>query len=191
MLAPWKKSYGKPRQHIKKQRHHFANKGLYSPGVMYGCESWTIKKAECWRTDAFELWCWTKTLESPLDSKEIKPVSPKENQPWMLIGRTDAKAKTPNSLATWCKEPTHWKRPWCWARLKAKGEGASRGWDDQIASPTQWTWIWASSGRVKDREAWHSAVHGVANSQTWLTDWITTTCYMAFSKRKYLCKTVP
>ena len=63
--------------------------------VMYGCESWTIKKTECQRIDAFELWCWEKTLESPLDCKEIQPVHPKENQSWVFIGRTDAEAETP------------------------------------------------------------------------------------------------
>ena len=78
--APWKKSYDKPRQHIKKQRHAFADKGKVFPVVMYGCENWTIKKAECHRIDAFELWCWRR-LKNPLDSKEIKPVSIKGNQP--------------------------------------------------------------------------------------------------------------
>ena len=67
MLAPWKKSYSNPRQHIKKQRHHFGEKvhlvkPMVLPVVMYGCESWSIKKAECWRIDAFELWCWRKVL---------------------------------------------------------------------------------------------------------------------------------
>ena len=102
MLAPWKKSYDKPRQHIKKQRHHFANKVSYSQsyGVfqwfMYGCESWTIKKAKKWLKN----WCfWTvvleKTFESPLDCKEIQPVHPKGNWPWIFIGRTDAEAEAP------------------------------------------------------------------------------------------------
>ena len=63
--------------------------------VMYGCESWTIKKAEHWRTDAFELWCWRRLLESPLDTKDIKPVNPKGNQPWIFIGRIDAEAEAP------------------------------------------------------------------------------------------------
>ena len=81
---PWKKSYGQPRQHIQKQRHYFTNKGLSSqsyvfPVVTYGCEIWTIKKFERRRIDAFELW-WDKTLESPLDCKEIQPVHPKGNQ---------------------------------------------------------------------------------------------------------------
>ena len=70
-------------------------KALVFPTVMYGCESWTIKKAECPRIDAFELWCWKKTLESPLDCKEIQPVHPKGNQSWIFSGRTDAEAETP------------------------------------------------------------------------------------------------
>ena len=100
MLTPWKESYDQLRQHIKKQRHYFANKGLSSQGygffpvVMYGCESWTIKKAEHQRIDAFELWCW-RTLENPLDCKEIQPVHPKGDQSWVFIGSTDAEAETP------------------------------------------------------------------------------------------------
>ena len=77
-------------------------KAMVFPVVTYGCESWTIKKAEHWRINAFELWCW-KSLESPLDCKEIQPVHPKGNQPWIFIAR--------NNLATWCKGLTHWKRP--------------------------------------------------------------------------------
>ena len=85
MLAPWKKSYDKPRQHIKKQNISLPTKvrlvkAMVFPVVMYGCESWTVKKAECGRIDAFELWCWRKTLESLLDCKVIKPVHPKGNQ---------------------------------------------------------------------------------------------------------------
>ena len=104
-LAPWKKSYDQPREHIKKQRHCFADKGLIIkamvfPVVMYGCESWTIKKDEHRRIDASELWCWRRQLESPLDCKEIHPVPPKGDQSWVFNGRTDAKAETPNTLAT-------------------------------------------------------------------------------------------
>ena len=69
-------------------------KSMVFPVVMYGCESWTVKKADHWRIDAFELWCW-KTLESPLDCKEIQPVHPNGDQSWMFFGRTDAKAETP------------------------------------------------------------------------------------------------
>ena len=86
------------------------------------------------------------TLQSPLDSKEIQSVNPKGSQSWIFIGRSDAEAEAPNTLATWCKELIHWKRPWCWERLKAGGEGDDRGWDGWMASPTRWTWVWASSG---------------------------------------------
>ena len=113
-------------------------------------------------------WCfWTvvleKTLESPLDFKEIQPVHPKRNQSWIFFGRTYA-----DTLVTWCEELTHWKRPWCWKRLKAGREGDDRGWDCWMASPSWWTWVWASSGSW-----WWTGkpVHGVSQSQTWLSDW--------------------
>ena len=112
------------------------------PVVIYRGESWTIKKVEHWRIDAFELWCW-KRLLSPLDSKEIKPVNPKRNRPWMFMKDW---SRSSNTLATRYKEPTHWKRPWCWKRLKAGGEGDDRGWDGWMASPTQRTWVWVDSG---------------------------------------------
>ena len=85
-----------------------------------------------------------KTLESPLDCKEIKSVNPKGYQSWIFIGRTDVEAET-NTLATWCEELTHWKRPWCWERLRAGGEGDNRGWDGWMASLTPWTWVWVCS----------------------------------------------
>ena len=84
-LILWKKSYVQPREHIKNQRHYIAKKvclvkAMNFSVVTYGYESWTIKKAECQRTDAFELWCWRRLLKSPLDCKEIQPVHPKGNQ---------------------------------------------------------------------------------------------------------------
>ena len=96
-------------------------------------------------------WCfWTvvleKTLKSPLDCKEIQLVHPKGNQSWIFIGRTDAEAETPILWPTWGKELTHWKRPWCWERWKAGGEGDDRGWDGWMASLTRWTWVWVNSG---------------------------------------------
>ena len=103
-------------------------------------ESWVLKN-----------WCfWTvvleKTLESPLDCKEIHPVHPKGNQSWIFIGRTDPKAETPILWPPDAKELTHWKRPWCWERSKAGGEGNNRRWGGCMASPTQWTWVWVNSG---------------------------------------------
>ena len=108
-------------------------KALVFPVVMYGCESWTIKKAECWRTLAFEL---EKILKSLLDSKEIQSVHPKGDQSWIFIGRTDLKLNS-STLATKCKELTHLKRSWCWKRLKVGGEGDDRGWGGWMVSPTQ------------------------------------------------------
>ena len=96
-------------------------------------------------------WCfWTvvleKSLESPFDCKDIQPVHPKGNQSWIFIGRTWCWSWNSNTLATWCEELTHLKRPCCWERLKAEGEGDDRGWDVCMASLTQWTWVWVSSG---------------------------------------------
>ena len=107
---------------------------------------WELDCEESW---ALKNWCfWTavlkKTLESPLDCKEIKPVNSKGNQPWIFTESTDVEVPI-NTLATWCKELSHWKRPWCWERLKAGGEGDNRGWDGWMASPTRWTWVWTSS----------------------------------------------
>ena len=151
MLAPWKKSYDQPGQHIKKQRHYFADKG---PSIQsYGFSSshvwmWELDHKESW---ALKNWCfWTvvleKTLERPLDCKEIQPVCPKGNQSWIFTGKTDAEAENSNTEVTWYKELTHWKRPWCWERLKAGGDRDNRGWDGRMASPTQWTWVWVNSG---------------------------------------------
>ena len=126
---------------ILKNRHYFANQGPY--GQSFGFSSnhvwmWELNHKGDWMP---KNWCfWTvvleKTLESSLDYKEIKLVNTNTNNSW-----------SSSSLATWCKELTHWKRPWCWERLKAKGEEGDRGQDSQIASPTQMTWIWANSKR--------------------------------------------
>ena len=89
-----------------------------------------------------------KTFKGPLDCKKIQPVNPKGDQSWVFIGRTNVEAETP-TLATWCEELTHWKRPWCWEGLKA-GEGDDRGWDGWMASLTQWIWIWVQTPGVSD-----------------------------------------
>ena len=117
------------------------------PVVMYGCDS--LDHKEDWE---LKNWCfWNvvleKTIESPLDRKEIKPVNPKGNQSWIFIGRIDAEAEAPILWSPDAKSwLTHGKRLWCWERLKAGGEGDDRGWDGWMASPVRWTWVWASSG---------------------------------------------
>ena len=161
MLAPWKKSYEQPRQHLKEQKHYLTDKGLSSQS--YGFSSshvcmWELDFKEIW---AQKNWCfWTVVLEkafqSPLDCK-IKPVNPKGNQSWIFIRRTDAKAENSNTLATWREELTHRKRPWCWERLKPEGD--DRGKDGWTASPTRWTWVWASS-----RSWWWTGKPGMLQS---------------------------
>ena len=133
-LAHWKKSYDQPRQHIKKQRHYFANKGLSSQSCGFSSDRvwmWELDYKQSW---ALKNWCfWTvmleKTLESPLDCKEIQPFHPKGYRSWIFIGRTDAEAEAPIFWATWCVETTHWKRPRCWESLTAVGEVGNSGWD--------------------------------------------------------------
>ena len=86
-----------------------------------------------------------KTFKSPLDCKEIKPVNPKRNQFWKFIGRTDTEGEAPILWPPDAKSLTHWKRPWCWGRLKTR-EGDDRGWDGWRALPSRWTWVWVNSG---------------------------------------------
>ena len=130
-----------------------------------------------WELDwAPKNWCfWTvvleKTLESPLDCKEIWPVHSRRKQSWVFFGRTDAKAENSSTLATLCEELTHWKRLWCWEWLGAGGGGDDRGWDGWMASPTQWTWVWVNSG-----SCWWTGRPGVLQfmglkSRTRLSDW--------------------
>ena len=120
-------------------------KAMVFPEVMYGCESWTIKKAEQWRIDAFELWCFEKTLESRLDCKEIQPVHSKGNQSWILIGRTDAEAETPILWPPDAKNWLIWKDPDSGNDWGQEEKGMT-GWDGWMASLTRWTWVWVNSG---------------------------------------------
>ena len=118
-------------------------KAMVFPVVMYGCESWTVKKAEHWRIDAFELWCWRR--QSPMDCKEIQPVHSEGDQSWVFFGRNGAKAETP---MLW---PPHVKS---WLTGKDSDAGRDWGqeekgmteWDGWMASPTRWTWVWVNSG---------------------------------------------
>ena len=101
-------------------------KPLVFPVVMYGCESWTIKKAECWRIDAFELWCWRRLFESPLDCKEIQPVHPKGDQSWLFIGTTDAETEDP---ILWPPDVKSW--------LTGKDPNAGKDWRQEEKGTTE------------------------------------------------------
>ena len=128
------------------------------PLVMYGCESWTIKKAKSQRIDAFELWCWRRLFRVPWTARRsnqsiLKEISPGYSSEGLklklklqyfghLMWRTDSFEKT-----------------WCWERLKAGWEGDNRGWDGWMVSPTQWTWVWVNS-----RSWWWTGKPGVLHS---------------------------
>ena len=138
--------------------------------VMDRCESSTVKKAECQRIDAFELWCWRRLLRVPWTARRSSQSILKEISLLNIHWKDWCWSWNFNPLATWCEELTHWKRPWCWERLKAGGERDDRGWDGWMASPTPRTWVWVSSG------SWwwtgrRAAVHRVAKSRTRLSDW--------------------
>ena len=150
-------------------------KVMVFPVVMYGCEIWTIKKAEHWKVDAFELWCWRRLLKSPLDYKEIQPVHPKGNQPWIFIGRTEAEAEAP---ILWPPDVKNW--------LIGKDPDAGRDWRQEEKGTTEDEMVDGISDSMdmnlssllqtmKDRETWHAAVHGFTKNQTRLSDWATTT----------------
>ena len=141
-------------------------KAVVFPVVMYGCESWTIKKAERWRTVVLET-----ILESPLGCKEIQPVYPKGNQSWMVFGRTDVEPETPILWPPDAETWLIWKDPDAGKDWRQGGVGDDRGWDGWMSSPTWWTWVWVSSGSW-----WWTGKPGVlqsmgSQSQTWLSDW--------------------
>ena len=130
------------------------------------CESWTIKKAECQKIDAFELRCWRRLFERPLDFKVIKPVNPKGNQSWIFIGGTDAEAK---AAILWPSDAKKWligKDPDAGKDWRQEGKGMTGG-DGWMAWPSWWTWVWASFG------IWRPGALQSTRSQRVWHDWAT------------------
>ena len=120
-------------------------KVMVSPVVMYGCESWTIRKAEHQRINTFELWCWRRLMRVPWTAR--RSTSPSERESILNIHWKDwCWSWNSNTLDTSCEKLTHLKRPWCCEGLKVGGERDDRGWDGWMAPLTQWTWVWVSSG---------------------------------------------
>ena len=170
MLALWKESSDKPRQHIKNQRHHFAHKGLHSQSDCFSSSHvwmWELDHKEGWASKnwCFQIMVMEKTLESPLDSKEIKLVNPKGNQLWIFSGRTDTEARAP---IHWSQELTHWKKTLMLGKIEGKRRRGRQGvrWLESIVDSVEMSLskLWEI---VKDREAWCTTVHGVRH------DWVT------------------
>ena len=169
MLAPWKKSYDQTRQHFKKWKYYFADKGLSSQS--YGFSSshvwmWNSDHKDNW---VLKNWCfWTvvleKTPENLLDCKEIKPINPKGTQSWLFTAKTDAEAEAP---ILWPRNAKSWligKDPDVGKDWRQEVEGDDRGWDAWMTSLTRWTWVWASSGSWCWTRKLHAAIHGFTES---------------------------
>ena len=163
MLVPWKESYDQPRQHFIKQRHHFAKKkkkrkkerkkkkrkghivkAMVFPVVNYRCESWTLKKSEHQRIDAFKLWCWRRPLRVPWTAWRSNQSILKEINPEHSLEGLMLKLKLQYFGHMMQRVNSLWKRSW--ERLKEGRERGDRGWDGWMASRTQWTWVWANFG---------------------------------------------
>ena len=140
MLAPWKKSHDQPRLHIKNRDITLSTKvhlvkAMVFPVVMYGCESWTTKKAEHQRTDAFELWCWRRLLRVPCTARRTNQSRSLGKSVLNILWKDWCWSWNFNTLITWCEELTHLKRPWCWESVKVGGDGTT---EDEMIGCHQW-----------------------------------------------------
>ena len=148
---------------------HLVN-AIVFPVVMYGCESWTIKKAECRRIAAFELWCWRRLLRVPWTARRSNQSILKEISPRCSLEGLMLKLKL-KYFGYLMRRADSWEKPWCWEGLQAGGEGDDRGWDGWMVSLSRWTWVWVDS-----RSWWWAGRPGVLQfmgSQRVGHDWVT------------------
>ena len=164
-------------------------KAIVFPVVMYGCESWTVKKAECQRVDAFELWCWGRLLRVPWTGRRSNQSILKEISPGYSLEGLMLKLKL-QDFGHLMRRVDSLERPWCWDGLGAGGEGDDRGWNGWMTSPTRWTWVWVNSGSW-----WWTGRPSVlqfmgSQSWTWLSDWteLNWCCFSIFNSEFYVQK---